>query len=158
MDVRGAIVLGLHWTPTFHRHGGSADVAADLDAVCELRDRRGRLVEVVGPLRLRNENGSVLHTGDSRIGAGFWDDERIFIFVDALPETIGSVVLSVESSHGDAFRDVTDAWCHVSDCAMEEELLKVRLAQLGATSGQVIATLERESQGWTLTSPFMERR
>ena len=110
---------------------------------------------MVGPLRLRNSNSSVLHTGDSRIGAGSWDDERIFIFTDALPEAVASVVLSVESSNGDAFDDVTDAWCHVTDCAMEEELLSVRLAHLGAMTGHVIATLERHSHGWLLASPFM---
>ncbi|HEX2825062.1 MAG TPA: TerD family protein [Burkholderiales bacterium] len=157
IDVAGTLVLGVHWTPTFHRQGRSAEVAADLDAVCELRDRQGRLLELVGPLRLHNANSSVLHTGDSRIGAGSWDDERLFVFVDALPENVASVVLSVESSNGHAFGDITDACCHVTDCALEEKLLSVRLAQLGATTGHVIATLERHPRGWTLTSPFMER-
>lgn len=156
MDVTGTLVFGVDWAPTVRLDRRNPAVPADLDALCELRDRRNRLVEIVGPLRLRNTNSSVLHTGDSRTGAGSWDDERIFVFVDALPDAIGSVVLSVESSGGVAFGDVADASCHVSDFTNEEKLLSVRLSQLGGMTGHVIATLERRTTGWTLTSPFLK--
>lgn len=154
--VTGSIVLGVHWTPALRAREYDSSSPADLDAVCELRDCRGRLVELVGPGRLRSLNGSVMHTGDSRTGASLWDDERIFVFLDALPEDVASVVLSVESSGGHVFRDIAGASCHVSDCVTEDKLLSVLLTGLGPVTGHVIAMLERGSRGWILTSPLKD--
>ena len=143
-----SIVLGLHWTPNevLIRQG----VAPDLDAICELRDWNGRLLEVVGPARLASVNGSVIHTGDSRTGASYWDDERIFVFIEALPECVCSVVFTVTSSSGEAFCDVPGASCHLSDCATEDRLFSLQLTGLGAVTGHVIARLQRSSGGWLL--------
>ena len=145
------IVLGLHWAPPAPRtRGCAARVPADLDAICELRDASGRLVEVVGPGRLCSANGSVMHTGDSRSGASDWDDERIFVFVDALPLHIASLTFTVASSSGHPFGNVPGASCHVSDCVTEDRLLSVQLTALGAVTERVIATLQRCTGGWKL--------
>src|SRR5688572_2562453 len=79
------IVMGLHWDPPQEDAVGEPD---DLDALCVLLDTQGGVVEVIHPDHPRNLNGSVVHTGDSRTGASTWDDERIFVFLEALPETV----------------------------------------------------------------------
>ena len=76
------IVMGLHWDPP--EDGATAD-PADLDTLCVLFDAQGCVLEVIHPGHPRNEDSSVVHTGDSRTGASEWDDERIFVFLAALP-------------------------------------------------------------------------
>jgi stress response protein SCP2 len=145
------IVVGVHWTPSqeARRAGGSP---ADLDAICELRDADGRLMEMVGPGRLRSANDSVMHTGDSRTGASSWDDERIFVFLDAVPCGVESVVFMIASSSGVAFRNVPGAICHVSDSRTDERLLEVQLTTLGDATEHEVARLVRCGRAWRLTA------
>ena len=150
--VSGDIVLGLHWTPAETNPRRRSCAQADLDALCELRDAGGRLMEVVGPGRLCSCNGSVMHTGDSRSGASHWDDERIFVFVDALPPQVASITFTVASSSGEPFAGVPGASCHVSDRVTEDRLISVQLTALGAATERVIARLQRSSDGWRLVS------
>lgn len=145
------IVLGVRWDPHDDERGRDA-VAADLDAMCELRDAHGRLLELVGPGRLRNGNGSVIHTGDSRTGAGDWDDERIFVFVGALPGAVHSLVFTVASCSTAPFGDIAGASCHVSDHSTEDPLLSVQLSSLGAATEHAVATLRRTEGGWSLVA------
>jgi tellurium resistance protein TerZ len=116
--------------------------------LCELH-RAGGGTEVIGPSRLSSSDGSVVHTGDSLTGASSWDDERIFVFLDALPSEVERVVLSVVSRNRRAFRDVAGASCHISDYTTEEELVSIRLTSLAATECTV-ATLHRRIEGWIL--------
>jgi tellurium resistance protein TerZ len=144
------IVVGVYWTPS--QEGRRAGGPADLDAICELRDADGRLVEMVGPGRLRSANDSVMHTGDSRTGASSWDDERIFVFLDAVPRHVESVVFTIASSSGEAFGNVPGAICHVSDTRTDERLLEVQLTTLGGATEHEVARLVRCGRAWRLTS------
>ena len=143
------IVMGVHWTPVEGVQRASGP-PADLDAICELRDAEGHLVEMIGPGRVRSVNDSVMHTGDSRDGASRWDDERIFVFLDALPRRIAAVVLTIASSSGDAFCDVPGAVCHVSDFKTDDRLLEVELTALGGVTEHEVARLVRAGEGWRL--------
>ena len=87
------IVMGLHWDPP---QEGVATDPENLDALCVLYDEQRRMLEIIHPGHPRNANGSVIHTGDSRTGASEWDDERIFVFLEALP-AVPRAVLSAGS-------------------------------------------------------------
>lgn len=143
------VVMGLHWAPP-PEPGAVHLEPANLDAICLLLDSQQRLLEVVHPDRLTNVNGSVVHTGDSRTGASTWDDERIFVFLQALPRAVHLVVFGVVSSNARPFCEVEGAACHVSDCRMEDELLKVALSTLGPLTEYCVATLQRTPAGWTM--------
>jgi stress response protein SCP2 len=143
------VVFGLHWAPAPHAESPLAD-PANLDAICLLLDSQQRLVETVHPSRRTNVNGSVVHTGDSRTGASTWDDERIFVFLDALPQAVHLVVFAVVSNNNRPFGDVEGAMCHVSDGRMEEELLKTPLTTLGPLMEYSVATLQRTAAGWVM--------
>jgi tellurium resistance protein TerZ len=145
------IVVGLHWTPPQQAQRGGRS-PADLDAICELRDSYGHLVEIVGPGRLRSANDSVMHTGDSRSGESSWDDERIFVFLDALPGSVHSVVFTIASSSGEAFCNVPGAICHVTDSRTDECLLEVQLTTLGSATEHEVARLTRCGRAWRLTA------
>ena len=146
MLISNDIVMGLHWTPPADDRRAGPE-AANLDAVCILLDGDGRKLEVICPGHLKSANGSVAHTGDSRTGASAWDDERIFVFVDALPGYVDSLVLGVVS-HDRPFSDVAGASCHISDFRMEDELLRIPLTSL--VTEFCIATVQRCASGWIM--------
>ena len=143
-----ALVFGLHWAPVAARPQ-QGSVPANLDALCELHRADG--VDVIGPSRLSNPNGSVVHTGDSLTGASAWDDERIFVFLDALPSDVKRIALCVVSRDLRAFCEVPGASCHVSDYSTEEPLVSFRLMSL-ATKECAVVTLHRCMEGWILRS------
>jgi stress response protein SCP2 len=142
------VVMGLHWSP--RAPGSAAAGTADLDALCVLLDAENRVLEVVDPQHPRNGNGSVIHTGDSRDGANHWDDERIFVFLEALPETVASLALCVASATGHAFHEVRGAVCHVSDHASEHEWLRLDLTALEGRRRHTVATLRRGAREWAI--------
>ena len=139
------VVMGLHWTP---QEAGVAAEPADLDALCVLFDEHKRVLEVVCPLYPHNSNGSVIHTGDSRTGASEWDDERIIVFLEALPEEISSIVFVVVSATDRAFGEVRGASCHISDHVTEHEWIRLQLTDLGQDTAHCIAILRRGPGDW----------
>jgi len=141
------IVMGLHWEPP--RAGDSAP-PADLDALCILHGRRGEIVDVISPDHPRTDNDSVVHTGDSRNGSSSWDDERIFVFLDALPPVVSALTFVVLDTRGRGFAELQGAFCHLSDRVTERELTRFALRPLAATSTQAIASIERGPTGWRL--------
>jgi len=139
------VVLGLHWDPPDDAVRGQP---ADLDALCVLCDRSGRMLEVIHPGHPRTVDGSVIHTGDSRTGASAWDDERIFVFLGALPAAVSRVTFLVLSATGKPFDAVPGAVCHVSDRISEIPRVRVDLTALRGRTAHVIATLDRDGAGW----------
>lgn len=144
------IVMGLHWHP--QEPGASAGrEPANLDALCVLFDEEGRVVEVVHPGRPSNANGSVLHTGDSPTGASKWDDERIFVFLEALPDSVSGLAFVVASANGRVFSEIPGASCHVSDRVTEREWVRLDLTALGKRREHRVATLRRSPAGWEIS-------
>lgn len=144
------IVMGLHWHP--QEPGASAGrEPANLDALCVLFDEEGHVVEVVHPSHPSSANGSVLHTGDSPTGASEWDDERIFVFLEALPDSVSALSFVVTSANGHAFSEVTGASCHVSDRVTEREWIRLDLTALGTHREHRVATVRRSPAGWQIS-------
>lgn len=144
-----ALVYGLHWAPASETGHGAA-APANLDAICELRDARGILLEVISPDRPSSIDGSVIHTGDSRTGASPWDDERVFVFLDVLPDRVSRVDFRVLSRDGRPLCEVPGASCHVSDYRTEDELISVQRTALPQATDFFVATLHRMPSGWAL--------
>lgn len=143
------VVLGLHWDPPQE----DADTRpADLDAVCMLFGMHGKPLEVVHPGNPRSRDGAVIHTGDSRTGASQWDDERIFVFLNALPQSVVALTFVVASPAGLPLAEVRGASCHLSDHASEQELLRVEFAGLQPATAYRIATLTRSAAGWRIST------
>lgn len=143
------IVMGLHWDPP--QEGVSAD-PENLDALCVLYDEQRRVLEIIHPGHPRNANGSVIHTGDERTGASAWDDERIFVFLEALPAAVSTIAFVVASATGRAFSGIRGASCHVSDRVTEREWVRLELTTLGRYTAHCVATLHRGPAGWQISS------
>ncbi len=141
--------MGLHWGPP---QGDAGADPADLDALCVLFDTGGRMLEVIHPGRPRSADDSVIHTGDSRTGANVWDDERIFVFLEALAPQVAMLAFVVVSASGRAFHETRGAFCHVSDRASDYVRLRLELTPLAGCSGVTVATVRRAAAGWTLSA------
>lgn len=145
----GEVVMGLRWDIQEHLLRGHQR-HPDLDAVCVILDAQARVVEIVHPGHPRNANDSVVHTGDSRTGAKAWDDERIVVFLEPLPENAAALAFVVASASGHVFGNVPGASAHVSDAASEREYVRVDLSMYGFAVARCIATLQRTADGWRL--------
>jgi len=138
------IVMGLHWDPP---EGCIAD-AADLDALCFLFDAHGRVLDVIHPGHRQNVNGSVLHTGDAVSGTSAWDDERVFVFLHALPDTVAALGFVVVSASRHPFNEVRGASCHLSDHVTDDVHVRVDLSALDSQEAAWISTLHRNGPVW----------
>jgi len=143
------VVMGLHWDPPSI---GVTNQAADLDALCVLFDSHARVLEVVHPGHPRSVDGSVVHTGDSRTGASSWDDERIFVFLEALPEEVSELAFIVSSASGQAFNEVPGAYCHISDHVSEAAWTRIDLTSLFGHTACTVAILRRAEAGWKIAT------
>lgn len=139
------IVMGLHWAPR-----GAQDPmhTVDLDALCVLLDGNDAIIEVVSPSRPRTATDSVVHTGNSHDGSSQWDDERIFVFLDALPSQVTQIIFCVCSASGHALAQVPDARCHISDARQEQILSSSNLAAGGDGTFLPVFRLCRDDDGW----------
>lgn len=144
------IVMGLRWRAL--SVGRPQDAAADLDALCVLYGQGRRVLEIIHPSRPRNANGSVIHTGDSPSGgSGKWDDERIFVFLNALPEEVSALSFAVTIASGRPFAEAERALCHISDRISEEEIFRTDLAVMWGRRPMSIASLSRRSGSWAFS-------
>ncbi len=143
------VVLGLHWDPL---QNAAYTQPADLDAICVLFDAHEQMLEVIHPGHLRNSDGSITHTGDSRTGASDWDDERIFVFLDALPARVVKLAFLVLSVAGKPFHRVPGARCHLSDRITEAPHVEIELTTLSDQTAHTVAVLRRGSVGWHIST------
>jgi stress response protein SCP2 len=93
----------------------------------------------------------VIHTGDSHTGRSTWDDERVFVFLHALPDAVHAVLFVVVSADGRPFSEVPGAFCHLSDLSTERELIHTDLSSLARQSMHGLAVALRTEQGWQLS-------
>jgi len=87
-----------------------------------LLNERNDLIEIIHPAHQRNVNGGVVHTGDCKTGGGSWDNERIHVFLRALPEDVSKVLFVVTSVNGELFEEIGTAFCHVTNTVTDELL------------------------------------
>ena len=142
------VVAGLHWDPPPE----GVKATADLDLLCVLFDAQGKVLEVVHSGRPRGVNDCIVHTGDSRTGASVWDDERIFVFTQALPASVAKFAFFVLSANGQPFDAIPGACCHVSDYASEEERVRTDLTALAGATEMTVAMLVRREDAWSLVT------
>jgi len=128
--------------------GGGGDF--DLDASCLMFDSARQLLDSVWFRQLTSNDGSIVHTGDNRTGAGDGDDEQIIVDLQALPSSVATLVFTVNSFTGDSFDRIENAYCRLVDATTAKELARYDLTGAGSHTGQVMARVSRGSGGWDM--------
>ncbi|HEU0133294.1 MAG TPA: TerD family protein, partial [Allosphingosinicella sp.] len=147
------VTMGLGWDVRksggfLGMFGGGGDI--DLDASCLLFDHSGTLADSVWFRQLRSTDGSIVHTGDNRTGAGDGDDEQIIVDLQALPASIKTLIFTVNSFTGDTFDRIANAYCRLVDAATNQEIARYDLTGAGSHTGQVMARISRTGGGWEM--------
>jgi tellurium resistance protein TerZ len=143
------LVVGLRWDPV-PQPGRLPPSPLDLDVACLLLDEQGRVIDVIHPGNARWGNDCVIHTGDSKTGAGEWDDERIFVFPAAVPPVVAALTFVVATIGDRGFTEATHASCHVSDPASERVLIHLEIGAPGEGAMHPVATLYRTANTWRI--------
>ena len=147
------IVMGLGWD-AIKKKGlfgfGSKSESVDLDASCVLFDEANRPVDTVWFRQLKSKDGSIVHTGDNRSGAGDGDDEQIVVDLTAVPAQVKSLVFTVNSFTGQNFSQVENAYCRIINAADQKEVARLDLSVQGAHSAQIMAKLYRHNGEWKM--------
>lgn len=128
--------------------GGGGDI--DLDASCLLFDGNRRMVDEVWFRQLSSKDGSIVHSGDNRTGAGDGDDETINVDLSRVPSSVQTLVFTVNSFQGDSFERIANAYCRLVDLTTGREMARYDLTGEGSHTGQVMAKLTRNGQGWDM--------
>ena len=147
------ITMGLGWDAVkskglFGFGGKAPDI--DLDASCILFDENNKALDYVWFRQLKSKDGSIVHTGDNRTGAGDGDDEQIVVDLSRVPANVKSLVFTVNSFTGQNFSQVQNAYCRIVNATNDKEVAKYDLSVQGAHTAQVMAKLYRRDGGWKM--------
>ncbi len=130
--------------------GGSSDESIDLDASCVMFNEQNKVVDTIYFGQLKSRDGSIVHTGDNRSGAGDGDDEQIKVDLDKVPENVKSLVFTVNSFSGQTFDQVENAYCRIVDSRNSSEVARYTLSSQGSHTAQIMAKLYRHNGEWKM--------
>ncbi|OFA00698.1 TerD family protein [Duganella phyllosphaerae] len=149
----GKVTMGLGWDAIKSKGFlgfGSKSEAVDLDASVVMFDEGNSPVDVIWFRQLRSKDGSVVHTGDNRTGAGDGDDEQINVDLGAVPASVKSLVFTVNSFTGQTFAQVENAYCRLVDASNGQEVARFNLSVQGPHSAQIMAKVYRHNGAWKM--------
>lgn len=146
------VIMGLGWDvkKAGGFFGAFVNTEIDLDASCVLFDDQKRAIDAVWFAQLRSKDGSIIHTGDNRTGAGEGDDEQIIVDLMKVPPQVKSLVFVVNSFTGQNFSQIQNAFCRLVDQKTNQELAKYSLSCQGNHTGQIMAKVYRYNGEWKL--------
>jgi tellurium resistance protein TerZ len=145
------IIMGLGWDAVKSKGFlgfGSKAPEIDLDASCLLFDESNKLIDTVFFRQLQSKDGSVVHTGDNRTGAGDGDDEQIVVELGRVPAHVKSLVFTVNSFTGQNFSQVENATCRIVNGTNKTEIARYNLSSLGPHTAQIMIKLYRHQNDW----------
>jgi tellurium resistance protein TerZ len=147
------ITMGLGWDAIkkggFFGFGAKTE-SVDLDASCVMFDESNRPVDVVWFRQLKSRDGSIVHTGDNRTGAGEGDDEQIIVDLSRVPPNVKSLVFTVNSFTGQNFSQVENAFCRIVNTSNQQEVARYDLSVQGSHTAQIMAKLYRHNGEWKM--------
>ncbi len=148
------VTMGLGWdaikSKGFFGFGGGKSDAVDLDASVVMFDESNKPVDVIWFRQLKSKDGSIVHTGDNRTGAGDGDDEQITVDLNAVPASVKALVFTVNSFTGQTFATVENAYCRLINAANQQEVARFNLSVTGSHSAQIMAKLYRHGGEWKM--------
>lgn len=144
------VQMGLGWDPVRSRSlFGSREAQIDLDASALLFADQTP-VDIAFFNQLTSKDGSIVHQGDNRTGAGDGDDEVLLVDLARVPVHVTSIVFVVTSYEGHTFQQVQNAFCRLVDHTTGAELARYTLTGGDPSTGMVMAKIYRQGAEWKL--------
>ena len=145
------IMLGLGWDPRV-----TDGKEFDLDAMVFLVNEAGRVradTDFVFFNNKQSADGSVVHAGDNRTGAGEGDDETIEIGLDRLPAEVQKVIAAVVIYEGKErsqnFGMVDKAFIRVVNAEGGSEIARFDLSEdAGTVTAMIFGEIYRSGSEW----------
>jgi len=147
------ITMGLGWDAIKSKGlfgFGSKTETVDLDASCVMFDEANNAIDTVWFRQLKSKDGSIVHTGDNRTGAGDGDDEQIVVDLSQVPANVKSLVFTVNSFTGQSFSQVQNAYCRIINASNQQEVAKYDLSVTGSHTAQIMAKLYKHNGEWKM--------
>ncbi len=130
--------------------GGGSSHSIDLDASCILFDTNKQPVDAIWFRQLQSKDGSIVHTGDNRTGAGEGDDEVINVDLSRVPANVQSLVFTVNSFTGQTFENVANAFCRIVNASNNSEVARYNLSAQGDHTAMILAKIYRHNGEWKM--------
>jgi len=147
------VVMGLGWDVVkkkgFLGFGGSSP-EVDLDASCVMFDTNNQPIDAIWFQQLRSKDGSILHTGDNRTGAGDGDDEQIIVDLTRVPPHVKTLMFVVNSFTGQNFSQIENAVCRLVNKSNNQEVARYTLSGQGSHTAQIMAKVYRHNDEWKM--------
>ncbi len=146
------VIVGLGWD--VNKYDGGNDF--DLDSSVFLLGDNGKVASESDFVFYNNTtggNGSVVHTGDNRTGAGDGDDEQVEIDLANVPANIQRITFTITIHDAEArsqnFGQVSNAYARVLNAGSNEELMRFDLGEDFSIETAVVAgELYRHNGEW----------
>jgi tellurium resistance protein TerD len=147
-----SIMIGLGWDV---RQTSGAEF--DLDASLFMLAANGKArrdSDFIFYNNLRSLDGSVVHTGDNRTGAGEGDDEVIKVDLTKVPADVTRLVVVVSlheaEARGQNFGMVSNAFIRVVNQNGNKEIARYDLSEgAGMDSAMIFGEVYRDGQNWS---------
>ncbi|MBS43767.1 MAG: Tellurium resistance protein terZ [Nocardioides sp.] len=148
--TRTRLTLGLGWDKA--RNAGALGTGlpdVDLDASV-VQFSGSQLFDLAFYNNLATRDGSVVHAGDNRSGAGEGDDETISVDLAKVWHSVDTLFVLVTSYQGHSLEWINRAYCRLVDADAGEEFGQVHLTGGVPETGLAVARLRRTDRGWVL--------
>ena len=113
-------------------------------------NEQNKIIDTVWFRQLKSKDGSIVHTGDNMTGEGDGDDEQINVDLSRVPETVKSLVFTVNSFSGQTFDSIESAYCRMVNASNNQEIARYTLSGKGNHSAQIMAKLYRHNDEWKM--------
>lgn len=145
------VTIGLGWDV---RATDGSDF--DLDASCFMLGKDGKVrsdSDFIFYNNLKSADGSVVHTGDNRTGAGEGDDEAINVDLFKVPADVDKLAIAVTIHEADKrkqnFGQVSNAFIRVVNSKTGREVARYDLTEDASTNtAMIFGELYRHNNEW----------
>ncbi|GHH98271.1 TerD family protein [Neobacillus kokaensis] len=150
------VVVGLGWDT--NKYDGGNDF--DLDSSVFLLGENGKVTTETDFVFYNNPqggNGSVVHTGDNRTGAGDGDDEQVNINLSTVPAHIQRIAFTITihdaASRNQNFGQVSNSYARIFNEETGEELIRYDLGEdFSIETAIVVGELYRHNGEWKFSA------
>lgn len=150
------VIVGLGWD--VNKYDGGNDF--DLDTSVFLLGDNGKVGSESDFVFYNNTtggNGSVVHTGDNRTGAGDGDDEQVTVELGAVPASVQRIAFTITIHDGEArrqnFGQVSNSYVRILNADSNEEMIRYDLGEdFSIETAIVVGELYRHNNEWKFSA------